>query len=110
MNKKLPSVFANKIDHELKNNRSVYVASKEKQEEVEHSPAFFQLDLNGMNVNQKIKAIFNSKNYIYKAQVEITQKGEKSIKKIIGKNGNNLITIDNEIIPIDSIEDIKLVN
>ncbi len=105
MDKKLPKVFANKIDREFHNNEKVFVASHEEEKK---NPKVASLDLRGMNVNQKIKSIFNSKNYIYKADVEIVQKGQKKVKKIIGKNGNNLITIDNEIIPIDTIEDISL--
>lgn len=103
MEKKLPKVFANKIEKELKNNDRVYVASKnveEKQEPVIH--------LNGMNVSQKIKAILNSKNYIYKAEVLIKTSNGTITKKIIGKSGNQLITMENELIPIDTILDIQL--
>lgn len=107
MEKKLPKVFANTIDKELKNNEKVYVASSEAVEEEKRSEKTL---LSDRNINQKIRKIFNSKNYIYKATVEITQNNSKFEKKIIGKNGDNLITIDNEIIPIDTITDIKLVD
>lgn len=104
MDKKLPKVFANTANKDFHNNERVYVAKGGKEEINTEA-----LPLQGMNINQKIRTIFNSKNYIYKADVELTQKGEKVIKKIIGKNGNYLITIDNEMIPIETIEDIKLV-
>lgn len=112
MDKKLPKVFANKIDKNINNNERVYVAkgSSEAFIKEENETQLNRIDLRELNINQKIKAIFNSKSYIYKADVEIVQKGQKVIKKIIGKNGNHLITIDNEIIPIETIEDIQLVN
>lgn len=100
MEKKFPKVFANKIEKELKNNDRIYVASKNAEEVDTH--------VTGMNINQKIKSILNSKNYVYKAEVEITTSNGVMSKKIIGKNGNQLITIDNELIPIDTILDIQL--
>lgn len=102
MDKKLPKVFANRIDKELDNNERVYVSSKKEE------PS--SVEVSGMNVNQKINTIFKSKNYIYKAEVEIKQQTGTVVKKIIGKNGDSLITIDNELIPIHTIEDIKLIH
>ena len=101
MDKKLPKVFANRIEKNIENNERIYVASKSVEEKEEKKDT---------NINQKIKTIFNSKNYIYKAEVEITTSSGKMLKKVIGKNGNHLITIDNEIIPIDTILDIQLKN
>ncbi len=103
MEKKLPKVFANKIEKEIQNNDRIYVASKNIEEKQEAT-----IDLYGMNVNQKIKTILNSKNYIYKAEVEIKTNNGIISKKIIGKSGNQLITMDNELIPIDTILDIQL--
>ena len=103
MEKKLPKVFANKIEKEIQNNDRVYVASKDVIEKQEPT-----IQLQGMNVNQKIKTILNSKNYIYKAEVDIKTNNGIIIKKIIGKSGNQLITMDNELIPIDTIIDIQL--
>lgn len=101
MEKKLPKVFANKIEKELKNNDRIYVASRNVEESQD-------THFSNMNVNQKIKSILNSKNYVYKAEVEITTHNGTVVKKIIGKNGNQLITMDNELIPIDTILDIQL--
>ena len=103
MEKKLPKVFANKIEKEIQNNDRIYVASKNIEEKQEAT-----IDLYGMNVNQKIKTILNSKNYIYKAEVEIKTNNGIISKKIIGKSGNQLITMDNELILIDTILDIQL--
>ena len=95
MNKKLPSVFANKITKKINNNETCYVSNSGK------------IEFNKNDVNKKINDIFNSSNYIYRANVLITLKSGEVTKKIIGKNNNALITIDNELIPIDDIIDIK---
>ncbi len=63
---------------------------------------------NNLTVEQKIVNIFNSPNYIYKIDVVIVTDNNKVIKRIIGKNKNNLITMDNEYIPINTIRDIYI--
>jgi hypothetical protein len=61
---------------------------------------------NRYEIETKINNIFNSSNFVYKANVNIlTDKG--IIKKnIISKNNGYIITLDNEKIPIDHIKDI----
>ena len=63
---------------------------------------------NNLTVEQKIQNIFNSPNYIYKIDVVIVTDNNKVNKRIIGKNKNNLITMDNEYIPINTIRDIYI--
>ena len=63
-------------------------------------------NVNVFTIEQKIFNIFNSKDYIYKADVTIVTDTQTLKKRIIGKNNNNLITIDNEYIPISIINDI----
>ena len=102
MGKRLPGVFANKIEKELHNNDCIFYSSnnnnKEKSIESEErntelkSEYKMQPNLN-LNINQKINNIFNSNRYVYKAEVEITTKEGKFIKKIIGQNNTHLITI-----------------
>ena len=58
-------------------------------------------------MNQKINKIFGSSRYVYKADVDITLKDGKVSKRIIGRNKNELITMDNELIKISDIIDIK---
>lgn len=114
MKREIPKVYANKIDKEIKNNEKV-VYTQNEDSIIEKTADNFtteskvdklKRELNG-NINQKIKNIFNSKNYIYKADVVITLKDKKINKRIIGKNGNYLITYDNELIAISDIVDIE---
>ncbi len=89
----LNGFFANKVDKS--NNKKVYYSSlKEKKK-------------NTKSVYQKINDIFNSRNYIYKADVVITTNDGTFSKRIIGRNKVSLITDKNEVIPIDSIIDIE---
>ena len=60
-------------------------------------------------VEQKIYNIFKSPTYIYKADVVILTNSGKLEKRIIGKNKDNLITIDNEYIPINTINRITII-
>lgn len=111
MQKKLPKVFANTIN-EVHNNDSVFYSadSTSLKETVEDRSSEEKIDskqLKGITVIQKINEIFSSPYYIYKAEVEITLDDGVVTKKIIGKNQRNLITMDNELIPIDSIRDIN---
>ena len=101
MEKKLPKVFANKIDKELNNNETVYYNKNEvRSEQKDNSSSIF-------TVNQKINQIFSSARYVYKADVIITTKNGKMNKRIIGRNRNELITMDNEVINVNDILDIE---
>ena len=102
--KDLPKVFHNKIDKTFNNNEKVFYSNNlydEKQQNINDSSN------DTRNVIQKINAIFSSPNYVYKANVEITLKDKKVTKRIIGRNKNYIITMDNDLIPIVDIIDIK---
>ncbi len=102
MENKLPKVFANKIDKDVGNNENVYHDS-EIHNHVETDDS--------LTINQKINKIFTSSKYVYKADVEIVLKdGSKLSKKVIGRNKNELITMDSELIRISDIDDIYFSN
>lgn len=106
MEKKLPGIYANKVDKSRGNNAKVaYGASTEKREESKKDRQS-NASTSGMNINQKLHNIFNSTRYVYKADVTIVTKNETLNRKIIGQNNTHLITIDNELIPISDIVDI----
>lgn len=101
MEKKLPKVFVNTIQKKLTNNDSVYYGDRKEKETSPKKITYKE------NINTKINKIFKSPKYVYKINVEITTEQGKQTYNIIGKNMNNLITIDNKLIPISSIIDIK---
>lgn len=99
MDKKLPKVFVNQIDKQINNNEKVFYSKEERSAK----------EVKGSNINEKISAIFASPKYVYKADVKIKLKDKTITKRIVGKNGNFLITIENELIPISDILDISYV-
>ena len=96
--KDLPKVFHNKTNKKFNNNRNVFYSNNNYNENDANDPR---------TVLQKINEIFSSPNYVYKANVEITLKDKKVAKRIIGRNKNYIITMDNDLIPINDIIDIK---
>lgn len=107
MEKKLPKVYANKIEKDINNNKKIDYSTREEQSiEKPKSKIDQAIQNTKKNINQKINDIFSSPRYVYKAEVEIRMKDRTIIKKIIGQNQNQLITLDNELIPISEIEDI----
>jgi hypothetical protein len=97
--RKLPNIYKNDITKKIDNNEMYYYSVKEDRNDT--------IELDGKNVIQKINSIFKSNNYIYKAEVEIKLKDKVVNKTIIGKNKTHLITVNNELIPISDILDIK---
>ena len=102
MEKKLPGIFAGKVDKKTGNNEDVYYSSHEVRESVQQGKIN-----DSRNVNQKINDIFNSPNYIYKADVIIKTNSGEITKRIVGRNATHLITIENELIPLTEIKDIR---
>lgn len=112
MEKKLPKVFANKIEKEINNNENCFYSSDKKEEhaEIKNDENVENSIINESNIVQKINSIFNSPRYVYKANVKITTNDDVFTKRIIGKNRDNLITMENELIPISNIIDIGFVD
>ncbi len=91
-----PKMYQNKIDKVFHNNKLIYMSNNNK-------------NINPTKVadiKNKINTILNDSSFIYRTKVKLVIDGKTLSKKIIGINNNNLVTIDNEYIPIDSIEDI----
>lgn len=94
--KELPKVFVSNVNKDISNNATIYY---DKMQTISKpTPS---------DINQKINKIFSSSKYVYKADVKITTVNGKINKKIIGRNKNELITMDNELIKISDIIDIE---
>ena len=103
----LPRMYHNKINKELNNNERVFSTLDRN---FTSSNNNFINNRNNLTVEQKIVNIFNSPNYIYKIDVIIVTDKGKDKKRIVGKTKTNLITMDNEYIPINTIRDIYIDN
>ena len=99
--KKLPNLYANTFDKKIDNSLEYITISNEVLDNIE---------LNNYDLIKKIDNIFKSKNYIYKINTEITLKDKILTETIIGKTNNKLITINNELINISDIINIKKVD
>ena len=108
--KELPKMYRNKIDKEICNNRKVFSTFDDRYNEqiIKENNNDVRRNKNNYTVEQKIANIFNSPSYIYKVDVVIVTDNNTFNKRIVGKTKTNLITIDSEYIPINSIRDIYI--
>ena len=107
MSKDLPKMYQNCFDKEINNNKCVFNSMVDKKEVRNNCRENINdIKFDRFTIEQKIFNIFNSKDYIYKADVTIVTDSGVLKKRVVGKNSNNLITMDNEYIPISIIRDI----
>lgn len=92
MKRNLPKVYKNKINKPLNNNSKVFYSSKDN------------------NINRSYTSIDElfKQNEVYRLNTFISLKDGSNLNKIIiGRSIKHLITIDNELIPIEDITSIK---
>ena len=94
---KIPKVYVNPLEDNISNNRSF---SYNKIEE-------YSFERNKEEVLKKINNIFNDSNKIYRVHVNVRFKDYDKDYILIGKTSNNLITVNDTLIKIDDIYDIK---
>ena len=96
--KKLPNLYTNTFDKKIDNSKEYIIIKDEEQTEKNYTK---------LEINKKIDNIFKSKDYIYKIKTKITLNNEEKSITLIGKTNKHVITIDNELININEIQDIK---
>ncbi len=99
--KELPKIYHSKINRKTNNIQKVYSTIEKSNEENRTNKTY-----PNTSIDKKISQIFNAKDYVYKADVTIITDTDTIQKRIVARNSNNLITIDNEYIPISIIRDI----
>ena len=92
--KELPKVYANKIEKNIDNNKEMYDSRIED-------------NCRGIDVLKKIDRIFHSKDFVYKKRVIITLKEQELEAILIGRNESSIFTLDNKVIRISDVLDIK---
>ena len=92
-----PEMYRGNIKKEFNNNKSIYASYSDKKEIKVYDTS---------EVRKKINDIFSSSNFIYRTKVNLLVDNQVLTKKIIGVYNDNLVTIDNEHIPINIIKDI----
>jgi len=99
--KKLPKLYTNTFNKKIDNSIEFTTVKEEIIKEDK---------LTNYDINKKIDMIFKSKNYIYKVDVLVKFNDKELNTTLIGKTSDNLITLDNKLIKISDIKDIKLID
>ena len=89
--KKLPKIYQNKIDKNIHNNKEMdYVKKSNK------------------NIKERLNIIFNGEVYSYNKEVIIETNNKVYDTYIITRTKNNIVTLEDKIININDIKDIKI--
>lgn len=102
MDKELPKMYSNKINKPINSIQKVYNSMDRNSKDIDISNKRYS----NISIDKKIDNIFNAPDYVYKADVTIKTDNDILRKRIVARNKNNIITIDNEYIPISIIRDI----
>lgn len=95
-----PKMYRCNVKKDFNNNRSVYASYDDNN--VNSNDVIYDTN----EIRKKINEIFGSYDFIYRTKVNIVIDNKVVTKKIIGMYNNNLVTIDDEHIPISMIKDI----
>ena len=98
--KELPKMYHNKIN-KIGNVQKIYSTIGNFDGDIDDNREYSHV-----SVDEKINRIFSSNGFVYKADVVIVTNDGSFRKRVVARNRNNLITIDNEYIPISVILDI----
>ena len=103
--KKLPKVFQNNISKPINNNKKVCCF---KIDDIKEEQQTIQSTEISKDINNILDEIFNGFGYSYNIPLEINTKSKNYQTSLIAKTKNNLITLDNETIPIAEILNITI--
>ena len=98
--KELPKMYHTKINKDMNNTQKIYSTINNNKESI------IDNKYSNISIDKKIDNIFNDANFVYKADVTIVTDTDTIRKRIVARNNNNIVTIDNEYIPISIIRDI----
>ncbi|MCI5701155.1 MAG: hypothetical protein MR266_00045 [Erysipelotrichaceae bacterium] len=96
--KKLPKIYHSEIKSK-KNNLSMYDSLKNND---------LKIDLSNLSVKEKLQKLMNQNNYIFNTKVVLVFQDKEINTSIAGIYNNHIITMDNKIISIDKLIDIKI--
>lgn len=101
MSKELPKMYQNQLKNKVVNIQHVYSTIGKNERRENHRQEY-----SSISIERKIEDIFNAPDYVYKADVFIVTSDETIKRRIVARDKNSIITIDNEYIPISMIRDI----
>lgn len=94
----LPKVYQNKNIGNINNDQEYFYSFNNQTTNKEKR--------NKEDIKLKINKLFQSQKFIYKIKVIVITTNDQFETVIIGKTNNDLITLDNNLIPIKDITDI----
>ena len=106
--KKLPKIYQSELN-KVHNNREVFDSLKEENES-KPSKTKNNINYDTLSVREKIKELINQNSYIFNTKVKIIINNTEKECQIAGVVNNHIITMDNEIIKIEDIKDIKILS
>ena len=89
--KKLPELYKNPNSKPIDNNKKVYYMKEENRA------------INRNDIEEELNNIFNGLGYAYNIPVEIKTKNQIYHTSLVTKTKENIVTLDNNIIPISDI-------
>lgn len=104
--KKLPKIYHGEIKSK-KNNLSMYDSLKNNDLKEEKTNDL-KIDLSNLSVKEKLQKLMNQNNYIFNTKVVLVFQDKEINTSIAGIYNNHIITMDNKIISIDKLIDIKI--
>ncbi len=107
--KKLPKIYQNELKGKVHTNKEVFDSLKEdvKIEKTKENKKYNN-NYDKLTVREKIKELINQNSYIFNTRVILYIDKEEKECQIAGVVNNHIITMDNEIIAIDDVKDIKI--
>ena len=106
--KKLPKIYQSELN-KVHNNREVFDSLKEENDN-KQSKTKNSINYDTLSVREKIKELINQNSYIFNTKVKIIINNIEKECQIAGVVNNHIITMDNEIIKIEDIKDIKILS
>ncbi len=103
--KKIPKVYQNDLKN-VKNNLNVFDSLKDDKVKVNFNTLNVKFD--GLSVKDKLKELINQNSYIFNTKVILVFFDHEEECQIAGVVNNHIITMDNRIIKVDSLKDIKI--
>ncbi len=102
MQKKIPLIYAPKINKKISNNKEVYYSYLDNKESIYEDKVLSEYEM-----QQKINQLFKSSDFVYKKKFIIKTKDEEKEYTIISKSYDYLLTIEGKRIMIKDILQIK---
>ena len=105
--KKLPRIYHGDIK-KIKNNLEMYDSLEKDIIKNEQKDKKVNLNFTNLTVKEKIKELINQNSYIFNTKVIFVYNNREEEGKIAGVVNNHIVTMDNKIIKIDDLSDIKI--